>query len=418
MKIRYTSNLLYQILFAICVAVTYLNIYELTFGVWVLTFLVTLRPTYSWRIVKYVLCFTAIFLIALVSSFYNEYKTYNFFRDVTYMVKPVLGLLVGYQLCRNMNIKPFHTILYTGLFIAVVHLGMILYSMAIYRIINIHELRHHTGYFSDFEIYACIVLCFHKAFEIRLTRQKLWLFAAILAFSSFLYLARTGFIQFFVLYLAMRGYLRLTKRSIIIISSIVIATVASYTVIYNMNFTRNGKGLEGLMYKIKNAPIEAFKTKIDADDWRDFNDNYRSYENIITVNQVSYQGTGKILFGKGMGATVDLGRKLWTNDGEFIRYLPTLHNGYMTVYLKSGLTGIFFYLLFLYFLSRQGKSDIPIVQKVNLLLSGTSIFLILGTWVLLGFYLKIDNKSLIVGLILAYKEITTRQASKQLQHAA
>ena len=30
-----------------------------------------------------------------------------------------------------------------------------------------------------------------------------------------------------------------------------------------MHLNRNGKGVETLLYKIKNAPIEAFKTKIN-----------------------------------------------------------------------------------------------------------------------------------------------------------
>jgi len=417
MKIRLTTNLIYQILFAICIGVTYLNIYELTFAMWSATFLFTLKKAYSVTVIKYIMCFAAIFGIALISAYFNSQKTYNLFRDMTYLVKPILGILVGYQLCRNINIKPLYTLLYTGLFIAGVHLVLIAYSIVIYRIINIHELRYLTGYFSDFEIYALIIACFSTRFNIELTYRKKVIFIAILGISSFLYLSRTNFIQFFIFFIGMLGYLKLNKRSLIIMGSMILAATAFYSVIYHMNFTRNGKGLDGLMYKIKNAPIEAFKTKIKTDDYRDFNDNYRSYENIITIRQVSNQGTSMILFGKGMGATIDLGREVWSNDGEFIRYIPVLHNGFMTIYLKSGLAGIFVYLIFLFFLCRQSHSDIPIVNEINLILTATGIFLIMATWVLLGLYLKIENKSIIIGFLLCYKELVNKASYRQIPNA-
>ncbi|RZJ29884.1 MAG: hypothetical protein EOO48_06410 [Flavobacterium sp.] len=405
-----SENLICQVLFALCVGVTYLNIYELTFAVWSITFLFTVKRRYSFTVLGYISCFVAIFLIALIVSFFNQFKGYLFFRDVSYLLKPILGLLVGYQLCRNTKIKPFHTIIYVGLGIAVIHLGMIFYNAVVHRIINIHELRHYTGYFSDFEFYALIVLFFNKEFEVELSPKRKWTFFLIVAISGILYVSRTNFIQFIILFLAMKGYFKLTKRAVIVMTTIIIVTLSGYAILYNMPLTRNGPGIEAFLYKIKNAPIEAFKSKVNQNDWQDFNDNYRSYETIITIRQVSSEGTSGVLFGKGMGSTIDLGRQLWTNDGEFIRYLPTLHNGYTTVFLKTGLTGILFSIIFLVLLGRQGKSDIPLVQQINLFLKGSAVFLVLANWVLLGLYLKIDNKALIIGFILAYKELIVKRS--------
>ncbi|MFT3794536.1 hypothetical protein [Flavobacterium sp.] len=406
------NNLFYQILFAICVGVTYLNIYELTFAIWSFSLLISLRRKYSLTLVHYLLCFVAIFGIALTVSFFREYKLYNFFRDISYLLKPILGLVVGYQLCRNLRIKPFETIAYTGLGIAVIHMILIFYNALLHHIVNIHELRHFTGYFSDFEIYALLVLIFSKELEIKISAEKRWLFILIIAVSSALYVSRTNFLQLIILYLAMKGYFKITTRAVIVMSLVIAGTLIGYAIIYNMTLTRNGRGLEGFLYKVKNAPIEAFKSKVDEDDWEDFNDNYRSYETIITLKQVSSGGWTTILFGKGMGATIDVGREMWTNDGEFIRYVPTLHNGYMTVYLKSGVVGIFFSVVFMILLTRQRqrKTDTPLIKNINLFLSGTGIFLFLANWVLLGLYLKIDNKSLIIGLILCYKELLVKQS--------
>ena len=167
------------------------------------------------------------------------------------------------------------------------------------------------------------------------------------------------------------------------------------------------------MYKIKNAPIEAFKTKIDKDDWQDFNDNFRSYENILTVKQVSKEGAFAIIAGKGFGATIDLGRKVRTNDATYVSHEAILHNAFMTVFLKSGLIGVFFMIYFIYILMKQKKSELNMVKQINYLLIATGIFLIFDNWVLLGLFLKTENKSIVIGFILCYREIINRIESTQ-----
>lgn len=409
---KISKNLLYQILFGICIGITYFNNYELTFAVWIFTIMLTIRNTYSLTLLKYISSFVAILAIAFASSFFYEHNTYDAIRDVTYLIKPIIGFLVGYQLCRNHDIKPFETIIYTGLAVAIVHLTIILHSVLIYRIINIHALRYRAGYFSDFEVYALILALFHKQLNVVFSRRQFWFIVLILALSSFLYLSRTNFIQFGILFIGMKGYFKLTKKAIIVFSTFLAFTLVGYTVIYNMNLSRNGKGLEALLFKIRNAPIEPFKTKVDKDDWQDFNDNYRSFENINTVRQVSNEGTSAIIFGKGLGATMDIGRRMPTNEGTFVRHQPILHNGFMTVFLKAGLVGVFLLILFTYDLCRQRKSNIEIVKQVNLILFSTGIFLFMANWVLLGLFLKLDNKSIIIGFLLCYKEIIMRRANE------
>jgi ABC-type Na+ efflux pump permease subunit len=113
--------------------------------------------------------------------------------------------------------------------------------------------------------------------------------------------------------------------------------------------------------------------------------------------------------GKGLGSTIDIGREMLTNDGTIVRHEPILHNAYMTVFLKSGLLGVFIIFYFFYYLFKQSKSDNEVVKQVNLLLIGTAFFLIVANWVLLGLFLKIDNKSIIIGFLLCYKELNIKQ---------
>ena len=195
----------YQLLFLICVAVPVLNIYELTFGVWLLAALLTMHNRYSVRIVKYVSCFVAILLIALISSFFNDKPSYNFVRDVAYLTKPILGLLIGYQICKRIGDSVYSTIIYSGLAIAIVHLFIVFSIFLKYHTIAVDLLRMYGGYFSDFEIYVLIILFFHKKFNLALSKKQIWLFGVIVFVSSLLYLSRTNFIQFFILFFAMKG---------------------------------------------------------------------------------------------------------------------------------------------------------------------------------------------------------------------
>jgi len=238
------------------------------------------------------------------------------------------------------------------------------------------------------------------------------LFIVLLSVSAFLYLARTNMIQFVVLVMAIKGYFILNVRNVKYLLVATSLVVTAYAAIYYSNPSRKGEGLEAFLYKIKIAPIESFKTKINEEDWKDFNDNYRSFENIITVRQVTDRGFPTILIGKGMGSTIDLGREMWTNDQEFIRYVPELHNTYMTMYLKAGLIGVLLTLIFIYYLSKSKPTNNRLIHHINLLFMGSALFLIVSNWVFLGLYLKLDNKSIFLGFLIAYREILIAENAK------
>lgn len=402
-------NILYQLLYFSCIGVTYLNNYELTFFVWVITIVLTLNKTFSTTLIKYISCFTVIFFIAAFRSLFEDFGIYDIVRDVTYLLKPVVGLLAGYQLCKYNSRKAFKVFVYTGFLIAIIHLIIIAIATVKYQTLNVNLIRSVGGYFSDYEIYVLIVLLFYKKFNLGFSKSKITLLLLVVGFSSFLYLARTNFIQFIILYIGLKGYFTINKRSLLVLSSVVLSVLIGYSTILYINPKRNGKGLEAFLYKIKIAPIEPFKTKINKEDWKDFNDNYRSYENIITIKQVSQNGFFAVLFGEGLGATLDLGREVLSNDGEYVRHIPIVHNGYMTVFMKSGIVGVSILLFFIVILFRQRDSKIYEVQQINFLLIGTSVFLIISNWVFLGLYLKLDNKSIIIGFLLCLKQVLIKE---------
>lgn len=413
MKVQ-TQGISYQLLLLACIVVSLFPNYELTFLVWLTAFFLTIKNQYSISVIKYVSIFSVILGIAIVSSFFNKFQLFPFIRDFTYMVKPILGLLVGYQLCRFNSKRAFRVLIFVGVAIALMHLIIVFIAFLHYHTIRLELLRKEGGYFSDYEIFIIILLIFRKKFDIALSRSQALLIMLIIGASSFLYMSRTNMIQFVILYIGVRGYFTVTKKALLILGSVALLTLIGYFAIVYYNPHRGGKGMEAFFYKIKIAPEEAFKTRINKEDWKDFNDNYRSFENIITVRQVTGNGPMAVIFGEGLGSTLNLGRRVLSNDGEYVQNIPIVHNGYMTVFLKSGIVGVCFLIGFIVVFFRQRKSAIPAVRNLNYLLIGTSVFLIVSNWVFLGLYLKLDNKSIIIGFLLALKEVLIKEHQSQI----
>lgn len=403
------SSVFYSFLYTLCIVVTFFPVYELTFLVWLVTLIATVRKTYSVTILKFIALFSSIVVIALISSFFYEYQVFSRVKDLTYLLKPILGILVGYQLFNRIPTQAFKAFINAGVVLAVLHIILIIVAFLRFHSVDMNLIRTEAGYFSDYEVYVLILLIFSKNFAIKIDKKKKTIFILLIGFSVFMYLARTNFLQLGILILGIKGYYVLTKKSIKVLTMAIVVLLLSYSAIYYSNPKRNGKGIETLLYKIKIAPEEAFKTKINKEDWKDFNDNYRSFENIITVKQVSQDGTRAVFFGKGIGSKLNLGQVILTADGSKIQYISIAHNGFMTIFLKSGLLGLLFLLLFLGMIYKQKRNDDALINNINMLLMGTGVFLILSTWVFMGVYFKLDNKSIIIGFLIGMREFLIKK---------
>lgn len=405
---------LYSFLFILCIVSSFFPNYEVTFLIWLTTVLLTIKKKYSVTIFNFILLFSGILFIALISSLFYEYKTFSILKDFTYLLKPILGLLVGYQIFDKFKSKSFDVFINAGLVLSTIHILLILFAFLKFHSVDMNLIRAEAGFFSDYEVYVFVLLLFSDKFNIEIDKKRKTFFLVVIGFSIFMYLARTNFLQLAILVLGIKGYFVLTKKSVRVLSLVVFSFLLCYGAIYYANPKRNGKGIEALMYKIKIAPEEAFKTKINKADWKDFNDNYRSFENIITVKQVTADGFRAVFFGKGIGSTLNIGQKIKTTDGSIIQYISVAHNGFMTIFMKSGLLGVLLLVVFLYLLYKQKRVENPLINHLNMLLMGTSVFLVLSTWVFMGVYFKLDNKSIIIGLILAMREYLIKANSSHL----
>ena len=113
MLVLKNKSTFYNILFFLCIGVSYLNYFELTFMVWTFTFLITIKNTYAKELIKCLFPFIIILLIAIITSFFYESSVYSKIKDFTYLFKPILGILVGYQLLCSYPKEAFKNIIKT-----------------------------------------------------------------------------------------------------------------------------------------------------------------------------------------------------------------------------------------------------------------------------------------------------------------
>lgn len=400
MKLTLNKELYYQILFMIAVIVPFFNIYELSFLTWFILTLITLKKNYSISFLRYINYFFIILCLSIFVGFFFEYSFFLRIRDITYLLKPFFGLLLGYQLFIDEIKNKFNFIVYSGVAIAIYHLFLVFFGIVVKGAHTVTYIREIAGYFNDFEVYTLIILIFYEQFQLSFSKKIRISFIIILSLSSFFYLARTNFIQFIILFFAMKGWLVLNKKSLLFIISFLAFTSFSYLAVYNYNPKRNGAAFDEFLYKLKVLPEEALSMKIDRNDWKDFNDHYRSYEIIRTIEQLTNHDN--VYFGEGIGSRVDLKQKVFLGDMN-LRFISILHNGYMIVFLKSGLLGsiIFLFSIFYFFKKQNHYNDLD--KNINILFKGTGFFLIISSWVFLGFYNLIDTKSLLIGFLFAYK---------------
>ena len=140
MKLTLNKELNYQILYMICVIVPFFNNYELSFLVWLMASLFTIKNKYSVPFLKHLSYFILIFCLSFFVSLFFNYKLYFVIRDITYLLKPVFGLILGYQLFYDKTKNPFQFIVYAGVAIASYHLFLVAWGIVIEGARNVAQI--------------------------------------------------------------------------------------------------------------------------------------------------------------------------------------------------------------------------------------------------------------------------------------
>jgi|688.fasta_scaffold00529_6 hypothetical protein len=404
------------VLYYISLLVLLVGFFELTLVVWMIVFLLTWQGRYSLKILTLLLVLGILFFCSAISTFFYDYEFFNILRDIAYIIKPVLGLILGYNITKALGERTLNHTINIGVLVAFLHILIILFGYFITGIRDLHALRAIGGYYNDFEVFVLILVVFKNQFNVKLSTKQFVFYLIIISTSLLLYFSRANFIQFALLCISILGYLRLTPKSLRIVAISAFFIIIGYTILWQINPKRNGEGIEAFLYKVKIAPIEPFKTKINVNDYKEFNDNFRSYENLMTVRQVFNEGYRSVFFGSGLGSTVNYGRDMLTTEGTYVKHAPALHNAYATMFLKAGLLGVLLLNVFIVFMPIREKTSNVLLNNYKRLIFGSAIFMVLSNWVFMGLFLKFDNKSIFFGFAYAYYEFLKAKSKEKIDN--
>lgn len=368
------------------------------------------KTTVSLRFLKTILPLLIIFLIGFIGYLLDFHSISATIKDVTYFLKPIVVLLLSYLLVKKQNdlFLFLKVIVLFAFFTAFLHLFGV-FVLGDFANNSIHELRGDFGLDNFIEVFAFYILLFSKKYLRKsIIENKKWFYFILFFFliSIYLYFSRTMLVVFFLIGFSMLGYTKMTQTSLKFIGFGILMIALLYAYLFSVKIDRNAKGVEAFLYKIKIAPEEIFKTKIDRENHKDLWDHWRGYEahrafDLMKQNPSSY------IVGSGHGSLVNLKFKAPVGK-EDMKFISRLHNGYIFIFYKTGILGLIFYFVFLanLYLKNYSKTNNQQVFFVNRLIVSVAVFYFFTSLIITGIYIPIDAVVFILGGLLAVETHT------------
>lgn len=357
-----------------------------------------------------------IFILGFLGFLINDYVFEFIVKDILYFARPILVILVSFFLFQNEEKKEnfLKAIVYFAFLTSLVHCFGVLFFGKISE--SISSIRGDFGLDNFIEIFAFYIIIFYeKKFKKPLIINFFLKYFILLIFllSIYLYFSRTMLIMLLLIGLSVFGYLRLTKNRLKYILGLVFSVLLLYTVLYSIKLERNSKGYEALLYKIKIAPEEIFKTKINRENHKNLWDHWRGYEAkrafaLMGENYTTY------VFGAGFGSLVNLKFKA-PLDKKGMKKISRLHNGYIFVLYKTGIIGLFIYFSFIFklmnFKSSNNQNTISFSTQI---IRSLGLFYLFTSLIISGIYNPTNLILFVLGGFLAIHKIEDKLQLSEL----
>lgn len=354
----------------------------------------------SIRILNLLIPLFLIFGIGFIGFFANDFQWIQLVKDSTHFLKPILGLMLGYVFFQKIDFKTFiKLVVITGFCTAFFHIFLVLFNSKL-TIETMNAQRNVFGKDNFLESFSLLFFCFYRTFfgEMIFKSKKLNYFIFFtLVLSCFFYFSRTMIVVLVLGVLTVYGYTKVNARNMKIFLGLVAVISLFYIYLFSIKIDRNGKGMEAFLYKVKIAPAEMFKTKIDRKNHKELWDHWRGYEakralHLMSKNPASYA------VGTGFGSLIDLKFKA-PLDEEGIRYISETHNGYIYIFYKTGAVGLFLLFVFLLNFYRFLYSDF---EFVPVFIGVIAVCFFFTTLTITGIYNPRDVIIILLGGLVAY----------------
>lgn len=361
------------------------------------------------RFPRKLLYFIAPMLLFILFGLLGLFKNapYDVFKDVWYAGKSVLALMAGYMLMPVIKdlrglIKVF---LWAATLSALFHLAKFIIDPSLLSA-SVNELREGAGkgFFISVLAVSLVAACQHFRLEVFRRPWTVWLIMALSLTSLAMSFSRTFWLSLAVMLISVYGLLTLRnmKRLMVLFALIALAGILVMTAPESEQTGPNATLRGKMAYSIKEVMVSNYRSMADI------NQNWRGYESFRAV--ITYLSGSEVQYatGRGFGTMVDLGIYIRLGGDEKFRFIPTLHNGYMYILVKTGVIGLLIYAYFLLkFLlhGREGeKSEDDELRFASRLVVALTLVLVATTFVIAGFFNKITLHPALVllGALLYY----------------
>ncbi|AMR33976.1 hypothetical protein A0256_22270 [Mucilaginibacter sp. PAMC 26640] len=352
-------------------------------------------------------------LLGLVVGYRNQ--NYNIMKDFYYFSLPVLFVLCGIVLACRLAIADFlKTIIVAGVITSLLVTAVSIYFVGPSTLIDPYSAHYAIGIVGTPAppLALAILLLSHK-FNITLYSRKWFnVLTAINLFGVYMFASRT--------------YLVITCCFVFLIVADKVKKLWIAPALFMCFF----------LFSI--VPADAFKvdssstfmTKIfssfsemsinDYQTEQDINTRYRGYESFMALRGYLEGSTAEKVFG-GLGKLIDLKVFIRLGKDTDFQYIPVLHNGWMYILVKTGLTGVLIYLLVFFGLiitnwkAYADTSGRPIIRFFASIAIGCILSLLFTNYVVSAFF-SVEMSILMITLgycYLNYKSLLFKLSKAQ-----
>ncbi|MCO4820742.1 MAG: hypothetical protein KC469_01650 [Flavobacteriaceae bacterium] len=356
-----------------------------------------------------------IFLIGVIISLFTQSLFFNIFKDAIYFLKPISAIVFGFYLFSLLNTRnAFRTIVLIGAFLSICHIYNIL-KIYDFNEVSIHYLRNNAGLNNFIEMISILVILIYRFNGIKLFSSITTnIIATLLVISFVFYFSRTMIVASLIMTMFALGYHRLSAKGFIILIISMLSVILFYWYLLTLDLNLSAVGFEAFLYKLRMAPGELFISSdfdvnnLQPKELRYLYDHWRGFEASQAISQLN---GFNVMHGNGFGALVDLGRE-FKLDGENVRHIPIIHNGFVYVLFKTGIVGLVLYLIFLsnLFLKYNRVYSNRELNAATSISLAVVIFYMLSSFVITGIYNQGDLISLILGgMMWIQKELHSKE---------
>lgn len=384
---------------------------EISFTVSVVVAILCFRKQISSSVALLLLTLFGLVLIGSITVLSPENDYYFFFKDLIYFLRPIAIVASGYFITMQLKDKKtfLNILVLMGFYFAFMHLLKM--GVNFTKIpADTTRLRTYFGRYNHVESIALIIIICVRDLPMKRTRYKFFYQAmvACLIISFLFYFSRTMIFVVIAMSLGYYGYLKLNKKSAIVLGGLFIigAIFVAFLSTYEPE-VENGVEKVSFFAKLKNSFDESFSLKnvdVTSLDRRLLWKHWRAYEAHKVYGEVAEEKLW--LTGEGFGSTVDIGFEAKL-DGEMTQHLSITHNGFAYLYLKTGILGLILYFLMVLYLYSfayvHGKNKEQVIG--NNLLVACTFYILISSFVVTGIFKPYDMATLIIGGAFALKQI-------------